>query len=70
VPGSRGARSLPVAFAVGALAFARARAHAAVAEPLDPVQLDPITVIAPAAKIVGRDAATGAPIEDVTLTAR
>jgi UrcA family protein len=63
-------RSLPFAFAVGALAFASARAHAAVPDPLNPVQLDPITVIAPAAKIVGRDAATGAPIEDVTVSAR
>ena len=63
-------RSLPVALAAGALAFASASAHAAVADPLDPVQLDPITVIAPAAKIVGRDAATGAPIQDVMFTAR
>jgi len=58
-------RILPVAFAVGAIALVSARAHAA-----DPDQLDPITVSAPAVKIVDRDAATGAPIEQVTITAR
>jgi len=61
-------RILPVAFAVGAIALVSARAHAA--DQIDPVQLDPITVSAPAAKIVDRDAATGAPIEQVTITAR
>jgi hypothetical protein len=61
-------RILPVAFAVGAIALVSARAHAA--DQLDPVQLDPITVSAPAAKIVGRDAATGGPIEEVTTSAR
>jgi hypothetical protein len=61
-------RILPVAFAVGAIALVSARAHAA--DQLDPVQLDPITVSAPAAKIVDRDAATGAPIEQVTITSR
>jgi len=45
-------------------------AVAAPALPFDPVQLDPITVSAPAAKIVDRDTATGAPIEQVTITAR
>jgi len=58
-------RVLPVAFAVGAIALVSARAHAA-----EPNQLDPITVSAPATKIVDRDAATGAPIEQVTITAR
>ena len=63
-------RILPVAFAVGAIALVSARAHAADPDPLDPVQLDPITVSAPAVKIVDRDTATGAPIEQVTITAR
>ena len=63
-------RILPVAFAVGAIALVSARAHAADPDQLDPVQLDPITVSAPAAKIVDRDTATGAPIEQVTITAR
>src|SRR5882724_11877552 len=58
-------RILPVAFAVGAIALVSLRAHAA-----DPDQFDPITVSAPAVKIVDRDAATGAPIEQVTITAR
>lgn len=62
-------RSLPVALAVGGLAFAGARAYAADADSLDPVQLDPITVIAPSVKIVGRDASTGAPIENATFSA-
>ncbi len=63
-------RILPVAFAVGAIALVSARAHAADSDPLDPVQLDPITVSAPAAKVVDRDAASGAPIEEVTINAR
>ena len=63
-------RILPVAFAVGAIALVSARAHAADSDRLDPVQLDPITVSASAAKIVDRDTATGAPIEQVTITAR
>jgi hypothetical protein len=61
-------RILPVAFAVGAIALVSARAHAADSDQLDPVQLDPITVSAPAAKNVDRDAATGAPIQQVTIT--
>lgn len=60
-------RMLPVALAAGVIALIGGRAHAA---GLDPVQLDPITVTAPAVKVVGRDAATGAPIEDVTIKAR
>jgi len=63
-------RILPVAFAVAAIALVSARAHAADPDQLDPVQLDPITVSAPAAKIVDRDTATGASIEQVTITAR
>ena len=63
-------RSLPLALAVEALIFTSAPAHAAAQENLNPVQLDPITVVAPAVKIVGRDAASGALIEDVTETAR
>lgn len=62
-------RILPVAFAVGAIALVSARAHAADSDQLDPVQLDPITVSAPA-KIVDRDPATGATTEWVTITAR
>jgi UrcA family protein len=58
-------RILPVAFAAAAIALVSARAHAA-----DPVQLDPITVSAPTAKIVDRATATGAPIEQVTITSR
>jgi hypothetical protein len=63
-------RILPVAFAVGAIALVSARAHAADTDQLNPVQLDPISVSAPAVKIVDRDSATGAPIEQVTITAR
>ena len=64
-------RILPVAFAVGAIALVSARAHAADPDQFDPVQLDPITVSAPVvAKIVDRDAATGAPIVQETITAR
>jgi UrcA family protein len=62
-------RSLPVALAVGALALMSARAHAADPDSLNPVQLDPITVSAPAENIVGR-AVVGTPIEEVTSTAR
>jgi UrcA family protein len=63
-------RILPVALAAGAIALVSARAHAADTEQLNPVQLDPITVLAPAAKVVDRDAATGASIEELTITAR
>jgi UrcA family protein len=62
-------RFLPVAFAAGAIALVSARAHAADLDQINPVQLDPITVSAPAEKVVGRDSATGAPIEEVTVTA-
>jgi UrcA family protein len=63
-------RVLPVAFAVAAIALVGARAHAADLDQLDPVQLDPITVSAPAVKIVDHDTASGASIEQVTITAR
>ena len=63
-------RILPVAFAAAAIALVSGRALAADSDQLNPVQLDPITVSAPATKIVDRDAATGAPIEEVTITAR
>jgi UrcA family protein len=63
-------RILPAVLGAGAIALVSAGAHAAAPDQTDPVQLDPITVSAPAAKIVGRDAATGAPIEEVTITAR
>ena len=49
---------LPVALALGALAFMSAGAQAA-----DP---DEVTISAPSVKTVGRDEATGAPIQDVT----
>jgi UrcA family protein len=51
------------------LAFSSARAHAAGADPLDPVQLDEITVSAPAAKTVGHET-TGEAIQQVTVSAR
>src|SRR5271155_197297 len=63
-------RILPVAFAAAAIALVSGRVLAADSDPLNPVQLDPITVTAPAAKVVDRDAATGAPIEQETITAR
>jgi len=56
-------RNLPIAFAIGALAIMSARAHA-------DDYLDEITISAPAVKTVGRNAATGAPIREVTVTAR
>jgi UrcA family protein len=57
--------ALPIAFALGALILGSARAHAD-----DPEKVDVITVTAPAVKIVGRDSATGAPIEEMTVTVR
>jgi hypothetical protein len=53
---------LPVAFAIGALAILSVRAEAAVP--------DEITISAPNVKVVGRDAATGAPIEETTKKVR
>jgi UrcA family protein len=55
-------RSLPIALAIGALSIMSAGVHAA--EP------DEVTISAPAVKTVGREAATLAPIEQVTVTAR
>jgi len=55
-------RSLPIALAIGALAVMSARARAQ--------DLDEITISAPAVKAVGSDAATLAPIEESTVTAR
>jgi UrcA family protein len=49
---------LPLALALGALAFMSAGAQAA-----DP---DEVTISAPSVKTVGRDEATNAPIQDVT----
>jgi UrcA family protein len=62
-------RILPVAFAAAAITLVSVRAHAADADRFNPVQLDPITISAPAT-IVERDTATGAKIEQVTITAR
>jgi len=56
-------RNLPIAFAIGALAIMSARAHA-------DDYLDEITIAAPAVKTVGRNSATGAPIQEVTVIAR
>ncbi len=55
-------RSLPVALAIGTLAVMSARAHAG--------DLDQVTIAAPAVKTVGHDYATGAPIQETTVTAR
>ncbi len=55
-------RGLLIAFAIGALAIMNARAHAE--------DLDQITVAAPIERTVGREAATLAPIEEITVTAR
>lgn len=61
--------SVPLALVFGSLASASARVHAADSDSLDPVQLDEITVSAPAVKVVEHDA-TRAPIESRTITAR
>lgn len=58
-------RSVFLASAVVVLSLVSARAHAD-----DPEKVDVITVFAPAAKIVGRDAATGAPIQEMRVTVR
>ena len=52
---------LPVTFALGALAFMSAGAQAA--------DYDEITISAPDVKTVGRDAATNAPIQEITKQA-
>jgi UrcA family protein len=67
---TRPGRLILAAMAAG-LTLAGVGASAADSDPLDPVQLNPITVIAPTVKVVGRDASTGAPpIEEVTVTAQ
>jgi UrcA family protein len=53
-------KSLPLAFALGALAIMSVSAQAA--EP------DEVTITAPAVKTVGREPATLAPIQEVTVT--
>ncbi|HKQ11925.1 MAG TPA: UrcA family protein [Steroidobacteraceae bacterium] len=54
--------TLPLAFALGAFALTANNVYAA---ELDQVVIDP-----PVVKVVGRDQATEAPIEDVTVVAR
>jgi UrcA family protein len=58
-------RTLPIALAMAALAVVSARAHAADAD-----SIDQVTISAPAVTVVGRDAASAAPIEESTVTAR
>jgi UrcA family protein len=53
--------ALPIALALATAALMSSRAHAADA--------DTISISAPAVKTIGRDGATGAPIEQVTVTA-
>jgi UrcA family protein len=55
-------RSLPIAFAIGALAILSARAHAE--------DLDQITISAPAVKTLRYDFGIGAPIQEASVTAR
>jgi len=50
-----------LAFAVGGLALSWVSAHA--------VTLDPVTISAPAVKIVGRDTLTNSPLEQTKITA-
>ena len=52
---------LPIALALGALAFMSVGAQAD-----EPDQVDQVTISAPSVKTVGRDEATGALIQDVT----
>lgn len=54
-------RSLPIAFAIGAIALMSARAQAS--------DLEEISISAPTVKTIGRDYATGAPIEQITVNA-
>jgi UrcA family protein len=51
---------LALAFAIGTLSLACVSAYAA--------DLDPVTISAPAVKVVGQDSMTGAPIEQATAT--
>lgn len=57
-------RNLPLAFAVGALALLGARAYGNSPDP------DRIALSAPVTKVIGRDPATQAPIEQVTVEGR
>ena len=54
--------TLPLALAIGALALTASNVYAE--------ELDKIAVDAPVAKVIGRDQATEAPIENVTVVAR
>jgi UrcA family protein len=56
---------LLVAVTAAALSLLSARAHAD-----DPEKVDVITVFAPAVRIVGHDAATGTPIQEMRVTVR
>jgi UrcA family protein len=58
-------RALPAIFAFGALAAVSAAAQAD-----DPEQVDQITISAPNVTTVGRDSATGAPIEETVKKAK
>jgi UrcA family protein len=55
-------RSLPIAFAMGALAIMSARAHAD--------DLDQVTISAPTVKTIGHETPGLAPIKEATATAR
>lgn len=55
-------RSLPIAFAIGALAVMSARAHAG--------DLDEITISAPAVTTIGHEIPGLTPIQEATVTAR
>src|SRR3954468_23911997 len=55
-------RSLPIVFAVSTLALMTTHARAA--------ELDKLSIDTPVVKVIGRDMATDAPIEDVTVVAR
>lgn len=54
--------TLPLALAIGALALTTSNVYAA--------QLDKIAMDQPVVKVIGRDRATDAPVEDVTVVAR
>ena len=54
-------RSLPIAFAIGALALMSARAHADT--------LEEVTISAPTVKTIGRDLDLATPTQEVSVTA-
>jgi UrcA family protein len=60
-----GKTTLRATFAVAAIVLVAARAQAA-----DPGQIDQVTVSSETVKVVGHDAATGAPIDEMMKTAR